>query len=266
MKFLIILVVIVFAGSGESLSYDRECADLFLTSNGNVSAGRCFRIIRQQTTEFQDDIKSRMSADDDKPCILKVLDDYDVVDLYLRGRALHTLGRSASQSGYEDDVDESKDALMKAAKALCVADNKHSEEFNDYFSKRDSSTEISHEDACATKYLVDNNVIDPQEYNIPSSTLNVGNCNSVFEELRETFSEVKDEDSAANTFFGLSAVKAQDCSTKKFKDGKIFEKLFSFPLIIRYNLTQPQINKLKSDYTIWMTSSVRFLLECLKEI
>lgn len=211
---------------------------------------------------------ARLKAEDDQVCILKTFDAYNITELYLKGLSQHLHNVNANQTAYNQDVSESKDAFLNAAKVLCTADNKYSDDFNEYFTtsqRQKNNSETSHVELCTKKYFFDKKIIDPTEYNIDTSTLHPINCAATFKDLEENFS-IEDEDEKANTFFGLSAVKAQNCATERFAQEKVFQNLFAFQILVNLELSEEKISHLRSTYIKWMTSSVRFLLECVKEI
>lgn len=269
MKFLLVLCLLFVYVNCEEPEAGECFRDYYPESEFEKSthANNCARLIDGYATEFRDDIIARLKASDDQTCILNTFDSYNVTDLYLKGVGQHLNNRKANQSAYDVDVGESKVALLNAAKVLCTADSKYSEDFDEYFqtSHKQNTSEESHSELCIERYFFDHKIIDAVEYNFDLSTLTATDCDDVIKNLEENFT-IEDEDEESNTFFGLSAVKAQDCVTQKFSSDKVLQHLFSFQIIIKFDLTQEQVSRLRSKYIKWMTSSVRFLLECVKEI
>lgn len=249
----------------------KKCFENYILGQHNTGdADKCDKILRDYAADFRNDIISRLKAEDDQTCILRIFDAHNITALYLKGLAQHLRLNKLNQSAYEDDVDESKHALLNAAKVLCTADNKYSEDFNEYFRSshirtRNKTSESSHTELCAKKYFIESKIIDVNEYNIDVPSINASSCAEAVAELNEAF-QVNEEDPALNTFFGLSAVDAQKCTNEKFAEEKIFQKLYSFQIIIKFDLTPEQVDQLRLKYIKWMTSSIRFLLECVKEI
>lgn len=253
---------------------DKDCFEHYFPENYErvVHAGkavRCSVLIENYAIQFKSDITTRLAPSDDKNCILRVFDDYNITELYLRGLERHVLNDRKNPDAYKSDVEESSDSLIMSAKVLCTADDKYGDDFNEYFNAslvQKANSEESHSENCVTKYLIDSNVIDSTEYNINVSSLNLTDCEEAIKDLQETFTVEDDEDEQANTFFGLSAVKAQKCTSQKFTEQKVLQNLYSFQIILNFNLSQSQVDRLRAKYIRWMSSSVRFLLECLKEI
>lgn len=76
-----------------------------------------------------------------------------------------------------------------------------------------------------------------------------------------------DDEEKQNTFFGLSAIKAQTCSTKKLQDERILEKIFLFQIIGSFgDIKEEKKEKWLKNYIQMKRSSVFFILECIKEI
>lgn len=269
MRILVFLCFAVCSGLCEFSN--RECIKSYLDDARLTSVedgAKCYRIFNKYKTDFTNDIMARLKAEDDQVCILKTFDAYNITELYLKGLSQHLHNVNANQTAYNQDVSESKDAFLNAAKVLCTADNKYSDDFNEYFTtsqRQKNNSETSHVELCTKKYFIDKKIIDPTEYNIDTSTLHPINCAATFKDLEENFS-IEDEDEKANTFFGLSAVKAQNCATERFAQEKVFQNLFAFQILVNLELSEEKISHLRSTYIKWMTSSVRFLLECVKEI
>ncbi|CRL04350.1 CLUMA_CG017443, isoform A [Clunio marinus] len=265
---LLFFALIIFKCSADD---ELECFKILLEQplnqqSNDAHSGKCLKVIRKHSKEFKSNVATRLSLDSSKTCVLNVLEEHDIVQIYLKGLAQHRCHPTLEQSSYEEDVDESIDALLKAAKGVCTANDTHTQAFNHYLSHREKPSEADHDELCAIKFFVDDKIIDAAAYNIDESTLNIEGCQSFIEDLKKSFKLEGDDHPESNTFFGLSAVNAQKCVTSKFKEEKVFEKLFAFSYIINFELTQSQIENLRYDYIKWMTSSVRFLFECMKEI
>ena len=269
MKFLIIFGFVIGVVACEIT--ERECVKNFVNHvevTVNEDAQICENIFKNFTVEFTDDITSRLRPDDDKACILNKFDVYKISTVYLRGLIGHLHNGTATSEDYEDDVDESKHALINAVKVLCVAHDKYGEKFNtDFYSAKSEDKPDVNTMMCIKKYLFEHNIINPADYNIDTSTVNAAHgCEETHKDLKDTFAMTDDKGDEPNTFFGLSASKALDCASRKFKSEKVFEKLYSFHVIIDFDLNVDQVNKLRDDFIKWNTSSVRFLLECIEEI
>lgn len=228
---------------------------------------KCNILIGNITTEFRNDIMARMTKEDDLKCILNVFDRYNITELFLKGLEHHLGSNESNIDAYETDVDESTSALFKSAKVLCTADNTFREGFDEFFniSNKHPRAEETNEDRCVKKYFIDNNIFDPSEYNIDASSINANNCEQIVKGLEDSFN-IKDDDEEANTFYGLSAVKAFKCASDKYAEHKVVQNLYLLQILVKLDLNQVQIDNLRDNYVKFMTSSVRFLLECIKEI
>lgn len=236
-----------------------------LTSRSDAAA--CEEILKGFTSEFTSNIMQRLIAQDDQTCILNTFAQYRIHEVYLKGLVSHLFNGKPNNDEYEDDVDESIDALLKAVKVLCVANTKYSKEFDEGYESHKQNNNSNDFDAelCVRKYMFDNKIIDPADYNV-SPVVDVTDCEKIIEGLEDSFKIRDDETQKPNTFFGLSATKAQDCTRRKFEEEKILQKIQSFNVIVHLGLTEAQVRQLRVKYVSWMTSSVRFLLECVKEI
>lgn len=210
---------------------------------------------------------TRMTPEDDPKCILKTFDEYNITELFLKGLEHHLQSGDSNIDAYETDVDESTQAFLKSAKVLCTADETFREGFGEFFNmtNKQPRAEESNKDRCVQKYFIDNNILVPSEYNIDASSINANNCGQIVKDLEDIFN-MKDEDEEANTFYGLSAVKAFKCASDKYAQHKVVQNLYLLQVLVKFDLNQKQTDNLRNNYVKWMTSSVRFLLECIKEI
>lgn len=239
-----------------------DCIESFVGQKSTESS-ECETVVGKLTTDFEARVKNQLTADDNQTCIMKVFDDYKISQLYLRGFA-NQLRNPVEK--YVEDVDESIDALMNAAKVICIDQATFSSDFDQLFNIAKTS-EPSMPEKCVLKYFIDENVIDEKNFNMNLSNLNETLCKGTVKELKENFSLLSDEDESSNTFFGLSASKAQVCTNQKFKEFKVVEKIFSFQIMSSYGEIEiAQKEKLRLKYIDARTSSVKFLFECMKDI
>jgi hypothetical protein len=167
---------------------------------------------------------------------------------------------------YEEDVEESIDALVNAAKVVCTPRAKLDQDFEDLFNVT-TSEETSAHDKCVQKFFIDENLIDASDFNLDITGVNSTECEGVVNEIKENISMFEDAEESTNTFFGLSATKAHQCSSQKFKDNRVMEKIFLFQIIGSYGaVNEGRKEGLRMKYIDARTSSVKFLLECIKEI
>lgn len=270
MKISVLVFLVLSFGLGLATSEisDRKCIEssyrkVKLSSPDSVI---CDKLFKNFTTDFTNDMKNRLNAEDNQTCILNTLDQYNITALYLRGLIKHLYNHSPNNDVYEDDVDESQTALLTAVKVLCTADSKYGEAFDEHFSSVQKKDASSHSDLCRKKYFFDKKIIDAAEYNIDPTLINATNCNEVIADLEETFDIPDDPNDQMNTFFGLPAVKAYECTKRKFAEEKVLQNLYSFQIIENFELTKEQINQLRSKFIDWTTSGVRFLMSCVNEI
>lgn len=268
MKILLLICVFISFARSELSSSERKCIesryrnDESLMSRDDVEL--CGRLIMNLTTEFTKDVMERLRSEDDQTCILKHFGDYKINELYIRGLVQHLYSNKTNLDAYEDDVDESISALLSAVKVLCVSETKYGEDFEQSF-KFSKKTDLNSEDLCKRKYFFEKQIINPVEYNVEVPLITASDCANVFKELEESFVMLDDEDKQ-NTFFGLPAAQAYRCSKSKFADAKILQNIYSLLVIQDFDISPQQTAKLRKRYTNWMTSGVRFLLECIKEI
>lgn len=267
MKLLIcVFFLISFARSEIS---ERSCVENYY-ENKNIGvradADFCQILFQNFTTEFTDDIKDRVKIGNNRKCILDTFNQYNITGLYLRGLIKHLYNNRPENDAYEDDVDESKDVVIRAATVLCTADKKYGNDFDKNFRSFNNESEDSHSEKCMKKYFIDKKIIDPTQYNIDPPAIDEMSCGTVNENLDRSLQIADADDVQKNTFFGLSAMNAQRCTKEKFRDEKVLENIYSLQIIEKLNLSQQQIEMLRLNYIKLMTASVKFLLDCMREI
>lgn len=215
------------------------------------------------SSEFIKNVKSRLNDEDDEPCVMRVFDEHNIVRLYLRGFNDHMKNRTEK---YDEDVEESIDAFVNAAKVICIPKIKLDQDFDELFNET-SLPEVSNHDKCVQKYFIDEKLIDASDFNLNISGVNTSYCEEIVSEIKENISMFEDAEESTNTFFGLSATKAHECSSQKFKAGRVMERIFLFQIIGSFGEVNDEKKEvLRSKYIETRTSSVRFLLDCIKEI
>lgn len=270
-KMKIFIFALLYFGFARSEISERKCIELRYQNKNRDSredADFCEKIFQNFSAEFTTDIIDRLTNQDNHTCIMKTFDYYNINALYLRGLIKHLYHNRPENDAYEDDVDESKHALLKAVKVLCSADKKFGNDFDRNFNSsknQHNSSENSHSELCIKKYFIDQKIIDPIAYNI-NPLIIATSCVQEFADLEESFQILDDEDARINTFFGLSAVNAQKCTKVKFAEERVLQNIYSLQIVEKLVLTQLQVEELRSKYIRLMTSSVKFLLDCIKEI
>ena len=267
--FVFMFLIISFARSEIS---ERKCIESRYQNKNlgsTVESEFCEKIFQNFTREFTNDIMEQLTNEDNQTCILQAFDHYKIPGLYLRGLIKHLYHNRPDNDVYEDDVDESKEALLKAVKVLCTADKKYGSDFDSHFNNshnQNNSSGDSHSELCIKKYFYDKKIINPAAYNINPLSINVTNCGEILKELEESFQIPADDDEKINTFFGLSAVNAQRCTKEKFAEAKVLQNIYALEIVEKLILTKQQIEEQRAKYIKLMTSSVKFLLDCIKEI
>lgn len=269
MKIILILCVLIGTACCDLVAQKKACIESFYYKTKLASREDrqfCGNLFQNFTAEFTSDVMQRLTHREDQRCILEKFEEYKINDLYLRGLVSHLHNGTAQSAAYEDDVDESVDSLLKAVKVLCAGGAKLQENFEDGFKEAQSSDARSESVLCKQKYFIEKNIINPADYNVDTSTFASLSCNDEYKHLDEMLKPIEDSNQDQNTFFGLSAVKALECTARKFAEEKVLEKIFSFNVIVHLDMTQSQKDSLKEKYVGWGLAGVKFLLECVKEI
>lgn len=264
MKYFVFISILIAIAYGEINK--RECIEKAYA--GGQRSQICENIFANFTAEFTSSIVERLKPDDDQACFLRLFDFYGLNNLYLKGLISHMHNGTEHSAEYEDDVDGSIDAVLKSVKVLCISDEKYGTEFNESIASHQTAGKEKvdpHTMSCLKKYMFENGVLDPAEFNINVSTLTETNCDTIWKNLDESLSTTSGG-VGPNTFFGLSAEKAQECTTTRFKDEKVFAKIFSFHVVVDFDLTINQINQLREKYIQWNSLGVKILLECTRQI
>lgn len=270
MKITVILCVLLGTACSDFAAQKSACIESFYYKTKLTSpedAQFCEKLFQNFTAEFTSSVEQRLTAKDDQRCILRKFEEYKVNDAYLRGLISHLHNGTAQGEAYEDDVDESVDSLLKAVKVLCAGNVNYEKVFDAEFKEaQHMSDPHSTEFLCSQKYFIEKNLINPSDYNVDMATYASLTCEDVYKNLDDMPTQIDDSNQGPNTFFGLSAVKAHECTTKKFAEEKVLEKILTFSLIVHFNMTQSQKIALREKYHNWGQASVKYMLECIKEI
>lgn len=259
-----ILILLCFIVQFVACEVDEiKCIEDFLASNSENSE-ECLKVSEKLTTELNESIKTRFEEGENQTCVMNVFADNDINRLYLRGFVKHVKNQTEK---YDEDIEESIDAFVNAAKVICTPQTKFDEDFEELFNVP-KPEETSTSDRCVQKYFIDEKLVDLADFrNLNFTGLNESDCENVVNELKENISMFEEAEESANTFFGLSATKAHQCSNEKFKNGRVLEKIFLFQIIGSYgDVNEGRKEDLKLKYIDARTSSVKFLLECIREI
>lgn len=223
----------------------------------------CDRVIGKYVNKLTGDIMTRLKARDDQTCILNNFHDYKIADLYLKGLEYH-LNNHTSQSQFDYAVAESTNLVVMYIRYLCGSDDLLNTYFYGLFYNRNyrPGPGDEHRTLCQEKYFVDHGIIDPVEFNIDPSTLNVKNCEEIIKNLEREFAY----DNGSGYIFGLSDEPSQDCTIQDLTAQKFKQNRASLQVIATFELTAGKIERLRLRYVDWMSKALRTTLRCYEKV
>lgn len=274
MRKLFLIVVVIHSVLGSKS--DENCYTKFLqTSEFNENDQTCKNIFKNHTDEFRNDILDRLGPNQNTSCLFGVLNEYKIINMYLRGLAQQSSMKNLTNAKYEEEVEESKDTVMIAAKVLCSVDELYKQSFDEMFEIDENDNDKSesavrnttHNELCVQKYMIDNKIIDNEKFTFSTHVKNVTDCQNAHQDIEDLFRDsLAYSTKLSDTFFGLSTVKANECTMEKFKSEKTFSKLYSLKVIMKLELNDEQKELLKKNYVEWTVSSLIFMFECMRFI
>lgn len=278
-RFLILILTSVSFGFVESFNSSKVQCIVEHLSDKNVSIPAailqtsrdedCFEIVKSLSESFRLDIESQLHADDKKTCIVNLLLEHRISDIFLKGFVYFTMNLT-QVINFETEASETTTDVLHAARVICSAHERYGKMFDESLAShrdRDNVQQIVDDSSqlCIKKYYFDRNIINPAEFDVDVTSINATECEEIVKALDESSSNGLDV-AEGSLFYGLPSVDVQKCTNQKFIADRVLLKLTSFEVTMSFNLSEHQQTKLRSDYVEWMTANVRFLLGCLKEL
>lgn len=273
--FYVLFIKIAFSTvSSDNHLSEKECIASYLKDLKMLEASfevpnfqnDCSEFVNKRKMEYKRDIMERLSPKDNQECVFKLIDEYKIQLLYMKGLTFFNYNMT-SASDYFSETSESTTDLLNAVKAVCVAAQKYGNEYDNSMEARQKKKETavnSHFQECMKKFFFENGILNAVEYGINVEQLNATDCEEIATEL-ENSSGLEDIDQTT-LIYGISSIKSQICVNQKIKDQKVLQKIASFAVVLLLDLNDSQILGLRSQYIDIMTRNVKFLLECLSEI
>lgn len=231
------------------------------------SEEHCYKIVDDLKSAFDRDVIADLKAEADQICVSKLFHDYKVSDFFLKGFVYHFLNLG-SISDFKNEAFESTRDTLKAALAICSAEEKYGKMFDEALKHRgDEKVSIVDDSSqqCIIKYYFEMQILNVSEFNFDDSTINATNCEEIYKSLDDSAGHGIYVDESL-TIYGLPSIDVQRCSNKQFIDEKVLLKLTSFEVAINLNQSELNLKKLRSEYIQWNTANLRFLLGCLEKL
>jgi hypothetical protein len=270
-----LLVLILLAIFGCVFCDIEKCHKEFIQTLKYDNDEICKNLYENYTQEFHESVSQELRQSDNETCIFKTFEKYNVFELYLRGLTTQLLYNNYTNEDFENEIDESKNNILKSFRVLCVPKNIEgsNDENKDDNNSSTESTNLTSDDYCEMKYFIENQIIDNAKYKfeiiVTNSSNNCEETASKIDEFekeyeKEMFSEF--ENDKKDTFFGLSAIEASECSKEKYKKEKILLHMIAVRTVMKFKLTEVQKNAIEEDFHKFIVSNLIFLLECMQKI
>ena len=261
MKILIILVLFCIV----STISDQDCIESYLKKIWYSSKDEvvCKTFIQNFTADFKQDVMARLKAEDHQNCIVKAIDEYKIVDFFLKGFAEDLKSNFTEDEVYQEILEVYKKNYIEAAKFICLTDVQWKSIFDtevSYF-KHIAKEEKHSEKRCKQIYFIKNNFINPADFNIDVATFNATNCSHVFKEIERKFRVSEENLENIESVF----IQSSQCYARKFKDEKIFLKMEAVKVFGSLELTEDQNKKLRVKYIENKISMATIVLKCARD-
>lgn len=258
------ILVLIFAVLCYAYCDLENCHTIFLQTLLTEDDEICKNLYKNYTEEFRRGILSSLENSENSTCILDVFEKYNVYQTYLKGLTSQLIYKNLTYDKFEEEFDESKDAIIESARAICNANKSIDDlQFN--------PINVNHDDLCELKYFLDDDIIDNKKYMFDSYT-NITECENHIIKIKNLVKENEDEmfsddnSEIKETLFGLRTDEAEKCSKEKFKTQKIFTRTIAIRTMMKFQLSDAQKNYVKEDFYKVTTAGLIFLLECIEEI
>lgn len=190
-------------------------------------------------------------------CVIRLFGKYNLMLLYLKGLTFH-LYNITSVSDYQTEFANDRRFFVHRTLNACDTDN-----LDQKFNKlRRWNVKKDHEDLCKRKYLFENGIIDPIEWNIKRPRFNIRNCfdvNKTFEDKVDMLILTE-----TSTFFGIHVPAASNCIYEKYKKIKLNQEREAIKVMLTdYMLNGEKIVRLRLKFFTLETAAAEITIECL---
>lgn len=226
---------------------------------------KCDSVVESYSEAFQQEIRTQLKAKDNETCIMKVMQDHKIFELFLKGLVFHSL-KLTNILNFKREASETTRDFLEAAREICTAIEKYGEAFDEAYDERNESVDSvidKSTNLCIQKYYFEHKIINSADFDIDANTINATSCKEIIKTLEDEDVIGFDE---SLTFYGLSSVEAQKCHRELFSKQKIVLKIASFEIVLRLKFSDEKKNKLRNDYIKAMAANVQILLDCLSKL
>lgn len=191
-----------------------------------------------------------------KPCVSKVLEEFKLVDVYLKGVATHPHDQT-NEEEFKSSYKESMKILSISSYVVCSSDDEIKSMFKDRYLNQNKT--LSHRDLCIKKYSLENQIIDQHFFNIDSTLINVTDCD---DEIK-TFLKLEKSVYTQEFLFGLPLNIADQCivetPTPSYKVG-------SLPLFDISEIIAEKVGEFESEYVEAFRDMFKNTLKCFGKL
>lgn len=258
MKFLILSFLLIGAVFCEIS--ELECIEKYFADKAEFSKDKiCQEIVQSYTNKFSEKYLN-LGPETDKTCALKVQEVYKFNDLYLKGLA-HHLRNKTDEGKFEERYNKTASFLQDQQSLFCETDDGLLKLFEEmYHIRRDWSGD--HTQQCKAKYMIDIQLINPEEFKVEEYYFNVTGCEDLIKLL--TRNEKPFFTIFGYDLFGLSLDKPDDCMKQNFLQPSL--KLSSFENIGGFEIPSEKLGEVKTNFIKAYRDLMRIPLECLGKV
>jgi hypothetical protein len=223
----------------------------------------CQNIIGKSQENFNKNIISQLSHEDDQNCIIENFNRYKIHNLYLKGKIYYEHHKTAIKN-FTRDASESTADILREIKGICTADKIYGMEFNNSLKGREKVTKNSSIQNCLQKYFFERKILAPNEFGVDATKIKVNNfCEEIFTELESPAPHDIDPNAL---IYGLPSHRSQKCFFEKLEIENYLLKIASFGVALNMDLTENLIEKLRRRFIETRVLNFKFLLQCLEKV
>lgn len=259
MKSFVVLVFFVLACG--NYEFEPDCIGSFL-KNETIRSEVCEKEIKKHVSDFKKIFKNSNYNETEQNCIYNVLDEYKIINVYFKGMLHHYVNKT-DQHEYDYYLKKSRNNFIRLAALLCTDPKVTS--FDEPKYSQLASKRNSHENMCKQKYLMEQNILNPAEYNIDISSLKtIIDCKTVTKKLDAYWDFFN-----AITFYGFGVKEVENvkkCSYDKLFPEKFFLYKEFYTVIATLELSKEQRIELRMKAINWFRSMARLDMSCYQTI
>lgn len=236
-----------------------------------ISCTNCGNVLSILETDFLESLNSKIDANNSK-CVKDFIEEYKIVDLYLKGFAFNKLQMSNS-TDFDKDVERSTKEASSTINIICGNREVSFEELQQTTQMLLSGTHFKFnffeesEDNCVMKYLFENKISQMKQFDVPLEKINSTECDQTIEALKRNLQKTEIswiENSP--TIFGVTSEKFKNCWRGKLSEQNFFLKVVGYYFFSFLDSIEESQAEVIADFKKSIVEFNRSFYDCSHEI